>query len=127
MDLVPSQSRRKTKTPLCVESNFMQCMTNFAVCISKSQCRTAVAIFLFFPLQTNTFYTRNNNQVRRIPSSGMLRRVGLVRADVSEERITSIIKVTRTGNLGTMLAVKNGVFWDVTPCGSCKNRRFGGT
>jgi hypothetical protein len=23
--------------------------------------------------------------------------------------------------------VKNSVFWDVTPCGSCKNRRFGGT
>jgi hypothetical protein len=23
--------------------------------------------------------------------------------------------------------VKNAVFWDVTPCGSCKNRRFGGT
>jgi hypothetical protein len=23
--------------------------------------------------------------------------------------------------------VKNGVFWDVTPCGSCKNRCFGGT
>jgi hypothetical protein len=23
--------------------------------------------------------------------------------------------------------VKNGVFWVVTPCGSCKNRRFGGT
>jgi hypothetical protein len=22
---------------------------------------------------------------------------------------------------------KNGVFWDVTSCGSCKNRRFGGT
>jgi hypothetical protein len=22
---------------------------------------------------------------------------------------------------------KNAVFWDVTPCGSCKNRRFGGT
>jgi hypothetical protein len=22
---------------------------------------------------------------------------------------------------------KNGAFWDVTPCGSCKNRRFGGT
>jgi hypothetical protein len=25
------------------------------------------------------------------------------------------------------LRVKNGVFWDVMPCGSCKNRRFGGT
>jgi hypothetical protein len=23
--------------------------------------------------------------------------------------------------------MKNGVFWDVKPCGSCKNRRFGGT
>jgi hypothetical protein len=22
---------------------------------------------------------------------------------------------------------KNGVFWDVPPCGSCKNGRFGGT
>jgi hypothetical protein len=27
----------------------------------------------------------------------------------------------------TAATVKNGVFWDVTPCGSCKNRRFGGT
>jgi hypothetical protein len=23
--------------------------------------------------------------------------------------------------------MKKGVFWDVTPFGSCKNRRFGGT
>jgi hypothetical protein len=23
--------------------------------------------------------------------------------------------------------MKNAVFWDVTPCGSCKNKRFGGT
>jgi hypothetical protein len=23
--------------------------------------------------------------------------------------------------------LKNGVFWDVTPCGPCNNRRFGGT
>jgi hypothetical protein len=27
----------------------------------------------------------------------------------------------------TILNMKNGVFWVVTPCGSCKNRRFGGT
>jgi hypothetical protein len=26
-----------------------------------------------------------------------------------------------------MDSMKNGVFWDVTPYGSCKNRRFGGT
>jgi hypothetical protein len=27
----------------------------------------------------------------------------------------------------TAVIMKNGVFWDVTLCGSCKNRRFGGT
>jgi hypothetical protein len=27
----------------------------------------------------------------------------------------------------TAVTMKNGVFWDVMPCGSCKNRRFGGT
>jgi hypothetical protein len=27
----------------------------------------------------------------------------------------------------TAMTMKNGVFWDVTPCGSCKNRRFGET
>jgi cytidine deaminase len=25
------------------------------------------------------------------------------------------------------VTLKNGVFWDLTPCGSCWNRRFGGT
>jgi hypothetical protein len=40
-----------------------------------------------------------------MPSSGMLRRVVLVRTDVSEEISASIIKVTRIGELGTTLAV----------------------
>jgi hypothetical protein len=26
----------------------------------------------------------------------------------------------------TLVTMKNAVFWDVTPCDSCKNRRFGG-
>jgi hypothetical protein len=38
-------------------------------------------------------------------SSGTLRRVALVRTDVSEERSASIIRVTRLGELGTTLAV----------------------
>jgi hypothetical protein len=35
----------------------------------------------------------------------MLRRVALVRTDVSEELSASFIRVTRIGELGTMLAV----------------------
>jgi hypothetical protein len=38
-------------------------------------------------------------------SSGMLRHVALVRTDVSEELSASIIRVTRIGELGTMLAI----------------------
>jgi hypothetical protein len=71
----------------------------------------------------------------------MLRSVALVRIDVSEDCSASFIRVTRIRELGTTLAVtsnrrtllrntittlKNGVFWVVTPCGSGKNRRFGG-
>jgi DNA-binding TFAR19-related protein (PDSD5 family) len=36
-------------------------------------------------------------------SSGMLRRMALVRTDVSEELSASIIRVTRIGKLGTTL------------------------
>jgi hypothetical protein len=38
-------------------------------------------------------------------SSGMLRRVALVRTNVSEELTASIIRVTRISELGTTLAV----------------------
>jgi hypothetical protein len=27
----------------------------------------------------------------------------------------------------TAVTIKNASFWDVTPCGSCRNRIFGGT
>jgi hypothetical protein len=39
--------------------------------------------------------------------SGMLYRVALVRTDISEELSSSIIRVTRIGELGTTLAVTN--------------------
>jgi hypothetical protein len=41
----------------------------------------------------------------RLPSSGMLRRMALVRTDVSEEPSASFISVTTIGELGTTLAV----------------------
>jgi hypothetical protein len=40
-----------------------------------------------------------------MPSSEMLRRVALVRTDVSEEHSASFIKVTRIGELRTSLTV----------------------
>jgi hypothetical protein len=41
----------------------------------------------------------------RLPSSGMLRRMAVVRTDVSEELSASVIRVARIGELGTTLAV----------------------
>jgi hypothetical protein len=41
----------------------------------------------------------------RMASSGMLRRVALVRTDVLEELSASFIRVTRIDELGTTLAV----------------------
>jgi hypothetical protein len=40
-----------------------------------------------------------------MPSSGMLHHVALVRTDVSEELSASFIRLTRIGELGTILAV----------------------
>jgi hypothetical protein len=42
---------------------------------------------------------------RRMASSGMLRRMALVRTDVSEELTASFFRVTRIGELATTLAV----------------------
>jgi hypothetical protein len=41
----------------------------------------------------------------KMPSSGMLRRVALVRTDLSEELSATIIIMTRIGELGTTLAI----------------------
>jgi hypothetical protein len=47
--------------------------------------------------------------------------------DGSVERASSIGSFREEGNVGCAkqrqtMTTKNGVFWDVTPCGSCKNR-----
>jgi hypothetical protein len=55
-------------------------------------------------LQTMTFFV-DRIQRRRMASSGMLRRVALVRTDISKERIASIIRETRIAELGTTLAI----------------------
>jgi hypothetical protein len=50
-----------------------------------------------------------SHSLGRIASSGMLRRVALVRADVSEELSASFISVTRIGELRTTLVTTSVV------------------
>jgi hypothetical protein len=52
-------------------------------------------------------YSNNSNERLIIVSSGMLRRVALVRTDVSEEPSASFIRVTRIDELGTTQAATN--------------------
>jgi hypothetical protein len=47
----------------------------------------------------------NMHYLWRMPSSGMLHRVALVRTDVSEELSSSFSRVTRIAELGTTLAI----------------------
>jgi hypothetical protein len=64
-------------------------------------------------------------------SPWMLRRVALVGADVSEELSTSIIRVERIGELGTLAVTSNRRTLQRIYChpddGEAKGRRFGGT
>jgi hypothetical protein len=45
--------------------------------------------------------------MQRMPSSGMLRHVALVRTNISEERSTFIIRLTRISELGTIGVTSN--------------------
>jgi hypothetical protein len=55
-------------------------------------------------------------------SSGMLRRVALVRTDVSEELNASFIRVTIIGELGTTLAVASDARCEELPRGISSQR-----
>jgi hypothetical protein len=56
------------------------------------------------------FFAKIMNTIRyfsRMESSGMLRRVALVRTDVSEELGNSIIRVTRIGDIGRNTSISS--------------------
>jgi hypothetical protein len=54
---------------------------------------------------------------RKIPEEGILH------SNRREKRKILYIRF----EVFTAVTMKNGAFWDVTACGSCKNGRFGGT
>jgi hypothetical protein len=47
--------------------------------------------------------------------------------EVLNEWLMSNVRKDVRFEVFTAVTMKSGVIWDVTPCGSCKNRRFGGT
>jgi hypothetical protein len=57
-------------------------------------------------------------------SSGLLRRVALVRTDVSEELSASIIRVTRIGELGTTLDVTSNPRTPNEQCNYCDSHEL---
>jgi hypothetical protein len=46
---------------------------------------------------------------------------------IKSKRMKWVRHVARRLQKRIVYRLKNGVFWVVTPCGSCNNRRFGGT
>jgi hypothetical protein len=64
-------------------------------------------IFIYNLNQKIGYFINNFKQCeqRRMVSSGMLRRMALVRSDISEELSASFITVARICELGKMLAV----------------------
>jgi hypothetical protein len=63
---------------------------------------------------------RNSQTLTPLPLSQ------LITADILDYR-TSAVRFSGIfiGTSRQTRTMKNIVFWDVTPCGSCKNRRFG--
>jgi hypothetical protein len=61
------------------------------------------------PAASSMEYNASNNYVSvwKMPFSGMLRRVTLVRTDISEERTASIIRDTRIGEVRTLAVTNN--------------------
>jgi hypothetical protein len=66
--------------------------------------RTNLIVYILRMLKA---FIKPNEGYSRMPSSGNLRRVDLVRTDVSEEPTASIIRVKRIGELGTLAVTRN--------------------
>jgi hypothetical protein len=71
----------------------------------------------------------NNNEFKRCgwPCCNLSRRRGKETEDKDEDKNGKTAIAHVRFDVFTAMAMKNGVLWDVTPCGPYKNRRFGGT
>jgi hypothetical protein len=75
-------------------------------------------------LQPWLLHLRCGGEVTLSPQSGRHRDAASVNTIATAHSTGSHVV---TSNARNVTLLKNGVFWDVTPCGFCKKRRFGGT
>jgi hypothetical protein len=68
-----------------------------------------------------------NKEVKRIKVQVRKAYNRRIRTSVPRRVETAIRALSVRFEVFTAVTMKNGVFWVVTPRGSCKNRRFGGT
>jgi hypothetical protein len=67
------------------------------------------------------------NAVQFGRNSSTFQRQVLSQSSASKTRSNNELAFGGVTTQKLIIFLKNAVFWDVTPCGSCKNRRFGGT
>jgi hypothetical protein len=69
----------------------------------------------------------DREDVQDEPKIGQPKRKGHKQIGQSTNPVAPRTRIRCETNSGGINYGKNGVFWDVTPCGSCKSRCFGGT
>jgi hypothetical protein len=99
--------------------------------------RTDVTTLMVVVMRSSESSVPTRATQRHIPEDGVLQSIlrHEFRADIPNnmEAIVRMCKGTCWFRLVSLswdvelLPIRNGVFWDVTPCGSCKNRHFEGT
>jgi hypothetical protein len=85
-------------------SNFQSRFTKHEIEERRRRRRMWELLFAVLKIIIQCWWTSQHLLLRRMVSSGLLRRVALVRTDVSEESGASFIRVTKVGELGTTQA-----------------------
>jgi hypothetical protein len=87
------------------KSKATQMRLDLVTVVSRQRPFVVIEITRKMPHARGRWFSKEHNWKWRTESYGILRRVALIRTDVSEELSASFIRVTRIGELGTTLAV----------------------
>jgi hypothetical protein len=75
-------------------------------------------------LKEDTQHSKAIRVAGRVTTAAVLAAVPVHQVELQPTQQESI---THSKSDQTRFQSNNAVFWDVTPCAACKNRRFGGT